>query len=41
MSALPLAYQDVVLIFVTAIGRIDGELQAGELRAQGLFARRR
>ena len=26
-SALPLAYQDVVLIFVTAIGRIDGELK--------------
>jgi saccharopine dehydrogenase-like NADP-dependent oxidoreductase len=26
-SALPLAYQDVVLIFVTAVGRIDGELR--------------
>ncbi len=26
-SALPIAYQDVVLIFVTAIGRIDGELK--------------
>lgn len=26
-SALPLAYQDVVLIFVTAIGRIDGALR--------------
>jgi saccharopine dehydrogenase-like NADP-dependent oxidoreductase len=26
-SALPVAYQDVVLIFVTAIGRIDGELK--------------
>lgn len=37
-EALPLAYQDVVLIFVTAIGRIDGELKQ-ESYARKVYSR--
>jgi saccharopine dehydrogenase-like NADP-dependent oxidoreductase len=37
-SALPLAYQDVVLIFVTAIGRIGGELKQ-ESYAHKIYSR--
>jgi saccharopine dehydrogenase-like NADP-dependent oxidoreductase len=37
-EALPIAYQDVVLVFVTVIGRIDGELRQ-ESDARKIYSR--